>query len=255
MLEGKVVIVTGGGRGIGRAIALRLAKEGADVAVGDIDGGAAENVAQEVEALGRRGLAVTVDVSRPEQCDRLVADVAAQLGRLDIMVANAGVVLGRTIADTTEEVWDRTMDVNAKGVFFCCRAAALRMIEQGHGGKIIAASSGLGRTGGPNQSVYSASKFAVVGIIQSFARELAQYKITANAYCPGIVDTPMWAGLDEDLARIPGAGRMAERVAATPLGRVQVPEDVADLVAFLASPQSDFMTGQSLIQDGGRLIM
>jgi meso-butanediol dehydrogenase / (S,S)-butanediol dehydrogenase / diacetyl reductase len=255
MLEGKVAIVTGGGSGIGRAIALRLAKEGADVAVADINIKTAEEVAQQVQAMGRRGMAMVADVTHPEECDRLVSDVVASLGHLDIMIANAGITLARSIQDSTEDIWDRTMDLNAKGIFFCSRAAALQMIKQGHGGKIIAASSGSGRRGSQNMSVYSASKFAVVGIIQSFARELASYKITANAYCPGIVDTPMWAQIEKDLAKIPGGGTMADRVAATPLGRVQVAEDVADLVSFLASPSSDFMTGQSLIQDGGRLIM
>lgn len=249
----RVAIVTGGGAGIGRAIALRLARDGLDVAVADINLSAAEAVVEEIRGLGRRSLAVQVDVSKPAEVYRMVDEVVAALGRLDVMVANAGVVRGMPMQDVTEEVWDLHMDVNAKGVFFCDQAAAIQMIKQGQGGKIINASSGAGRRGSKNLSPYSASKFAVVGITQSLAAELAPHQITVNAYCPGIVDTPMWQALDQDFEKI-GAQRMAEKVAGTPLGRVQYPEDVANLVSFLASDQSDYITGQSIIQDGGRVM-
>jgi len=252
-MSAKVAIVTGAGAGIGRAIALRLARDGMDVAAADINLPAAEAVAQEIRTLGRRSLAVMVDVSKPAQVYRMVDEVVQALGRLDVMVANAGVVKGMPLQEVTEEVWDLHMDVNAKGVFFCDQAAAVQMIKQGRGGKIINASSGAGRRGSRNMSPYSASKFAVVGITQSFAAELAPHQITVNAYCPGIVDTPMWKGLDQDFEKI-GAERMAQKVAGTPLGRVQYPEDVANLVSFLASDQSDFITGQAIIQDGGRIM-
>ena len=252
-MDTKVAIVTGGGTGIGRAIALRLAQDGMDVAIADINQSAAEAVSQEVRELGRRSTAVVADVSKPNQVYRMVAEVVETLGKLDVMVANAGVVKGMPLQDVTEEIWDLHMDVNAKGVFFCDQAAAIQMIKQGHGGRIINASSGAGRRGSKNLSPYSASKFAVVGITQSFAAELAPHKITVNAYCPGIVGTEMWKGLDQDFEKI-GAQRMAEKVAGTPLGRAQYPEDVANLVSFLASDSADFITGQAIIQDGGRIM-
>jgi meso-butanediol dehydrogenase / (S,S)-butanediol dehydrogenase / diacetyl reductase len=252
-MEHKVAVVTGGGAGIGRAIALRLARDGVDVAVADINQAAAEAVSEEIRQLGRRSIAIVADVSKPDQAHRMVAEAVDALGRLDIMVANAGVVRGMPLQDVTEAVWDLHMDVNAKGVFFCDQAAAVQMIKQGQGGRILNASSGAGRRGSKNMSPYSASKFAVVGITQSFAVELAPHKITVNAYCPGIVDTPMWKALDEDFEKI-GAQRFAEKVAGTPLGRGQHPEDVANLVSFLASDQGDFITGQAIIQDGGRIM-
>ena len=252
-MDTKSAIVTGGGAGIGRAIALRLAQDGIDVAIGDINSEAAEAVSKEVRDIGRRSIPVVVDVSKPDQVYDMVAQVVEAFEKLDIMVANAGVVKGMPVQDVTEEIWNFTLDVNAKGVFFCDQAAAIEMIKQGHGGRIINASSGAGRRGARNLSAYSASKFAVVGITQSLAGELAPYQITVNAYCPGIVDTAMWAGLDKDLEKI-GAQRMSEKVAGTPLGRVQYPEDVANLVSFLASDDASFITGQAIIQDGGRIM-
>ena len=252
-MDTKSAIVTGGGAGIGRAIALRLAQDGIDVAIADINSETAEAVSKEVRDIGRRSIPVVVDVSKPDQVYDMVAQVVEAFEKLDIMVANAGVVKGMPVQDVTEEIWNFTLDVNAKGVFFCDQAAAIQMIKQGHGGRIINASSGAGRRGARNLSAYSASKFAVVGITQSLAGELAPYQITVNAYCPGIVDTAMWAGLDKDLEKI-GAQRMSAKVAGTPLGRVQYPEDVANLVSFLASDDASFITGQAIIQDGGRIM-
>lgn len=253
-MEKRVAIVTGAGSGIGRAIALRLAHDETDVAVADVNPDSAVAVSNEVQTLGRRSLPLVVDVSKPEQVHGMVEQVVDEFGKLDIMVANAGVMRAMPAEQVTEDVWDWMMDVNAKGVFFCDQAAGIQMVKQGHGGRIVNAASVSGRRGFPNTSVYCASKFAVVGITQSFAMELAPYNITVNAYCPGIVDTPMWESLDRDLANIPGATRMSDEIAATPLGRVEYPEDVAGLVAFLVSPDADFITGQSIIQDGGKVL-
>jgi len=253
-MENRSAIVTGAGSGIGRAIALRLAEEGVDVAVADINPDGAATVAREVQAAGGRALPVDVDVSKPEQVYAMVDKVVEEFGKLDVMVANAGVNRGMPLQEVTEETWDWIMDINAKGVYFCDQAAGIQMIKQGHGGRILNAASGAGRKGSRNLSVYCASKFAVIGITQCFAAELAPYKITVNAYCPGIVDTPLWSSLDQDMAAIPGALRMADHIGNTPLGRVQHPKDVAGLVAFLVSPDADFITGQSIIQDGGKLM-
>lgn len=250
----RAAIVTGAGSGIGRAIALRLALEGIDVAVADINPEGAATVAEEIRSAGGRAYPVEVDVCQPEQAYVMVDDVVREFGKLDVMVANAGVNRGMPLQEVTEETWDWIMDINAKGVYFCDQAAALQMIKQGHGGKILNAASGAGRKGSLNLSVYCASKFAVVGITQCFALELAAHKITVNAYCPGIVDTPLWESLDQDMAGISGAKRMADHIRNTPLGRVQHPEDVADLVSFLVSSDADFITGQSIIQDGGKLM-
>lgn len=253
-MDNRVAIVTGGASGIGRAIALRLAREGIAVGVADIALHRADAVTSEIERAGGQALPIQVDVSRPEQVHGMVEQVVARFGHLDIMVANAGVNRAQPMQDVTEQTFDWIVGVNLKGVYFCNQAAGIQMIKQGHGGKILNAASISGRKAAAYLSVYCATKFAVIGLTQSFALELAPHKITVNAYCPGIVDTPLWASLDQNFARIPGAGRMTDKIATIPLGRVQVPEDVAGLVAFLVSPDADYITGQAIIQDGGKLM-
>ncbi|MGH2561463.1 MAG: glucose 1-dehydrogenase [Thermomicrobiales bacterium] len=262
-LSGKVVLVTGGGRGIGKGIALRLATEGADVAIADVDRQLAEESAQEITALGRRSLAVTVDTSERARVQTMVRSVAETLGKLDVAFNNAGVGHNSGFLDVTEEQWERMFRVNARGVFLCIQEEARQMIAQGTGGKIVNTASIAGRHGSAHQSHYSASKFAVIGLTQSAAKALAPYRITVNAMNPGIIDTTMWRTTDGELAAIfraesgkeyrPGEVT-ANVVAQIPLGRVGTPADVAALAYFLASSDSDYITGQTINVCGG-LIM
>ncbi|AHY45871.1 23BDH: acetoin reductase [Rubrobacter radiotolerans] len=253
---GKVALVTGAARGIGRAIALRLAADGHDVAVNDLDSmkGELDAVADEVRSSGVRSASVTADVSDPDSVNGMVESVAGELGSLDIMVANAGIAQVKPLLDVTPEDFDRMMAVNARGVFLCFTAAARRMISQGDGGKIIGACSIAGHKGFSLLGHYSASKFAVRAMTQAAAQEWAEHGITVNSYCPGIVDTAMWELIDEQIGDLQGLekgqamSRFSELIA---LGRVQTPEDVASFVSYLASPDSDYMTGQSVMIDGG----
>lgn len=254
-ITGKVALVTGGGRGIGKAIALRLARDGAHVAVNDIQPELAASVASEIQALGRESLALPADVSQRDQVFSMVQETVARLGRLDIMVANAGIAQVKTIRELTPEDLDKMFRVNVYGVVYCIQAAAEHMIKQ-KSGKIICAASIAGHKGFAYLGHYSASKFAVVGLTQAAAQELAQYGITVNAYCPGIVDTDMWELIDEQLGRymnLPKGEAMKRYAQMITLGRVQTPEDVAGLVSYLASPDADYMTGQSINIDGGIL--
>lgn len=262
-LAGKVVLVTGGGRGIGKGIALRLATEGADVAIADVDRRLAEESSEEVAALGRRSLAVTADTSDRAQVRAMVDAVAGTLGRLDVAFNNAGVGHNSGFLDVTEEQWERMFRVNSWGVFLCIQEEARQMIAQGTGGKIVNTASIAGRHGSAHQSHYSASKFAVIGVTQSAAKALATHGITVNAMNPGIIDTTMWRTTDGELAAILQAesgkeyrpGEVTENVVANiPLGRVGTPADVAALAYFLASSDSDYITGQAINVCGG-LIM
>jgi meso-butanediol dehydrogenase/(S,S)-butanediol dehydrogenase/diacetyl reductase len=254
----RIALVTGGARGIGRAIALRLARDRLDVAVADLPDahGHSEGVVREIRETGRRSTALAVDVTDPRQVDEMVAATVRELGRLDVVVANAGIAEVGPLLDLSAEDLDRVMAVNVRGVFLCYTAAARQMIAQGGGGKIIGAASIAAHKGFPMLGHYSASKWAVRGLTQVAAQEWARHGITVNAYCPGIVGTRMWQHIDERLADMQGfeRGQALERVArGISLGRVQTPEDVADFVSYLASPGSDYMTGQSVIVDGGIL--
>lgn len=253
-IEGKVAVVTGAGRGIGRAIALRLAADGADVAVNDILEDDAKQVTAEIEALGRRTVAVPADVSDREAVFDMVATVARTLGRLDIMVSNAGIAQVKRLVDAEPADLEAIFRVNVFGVVYCLQAAVAQMEAQGGGGKIINAASIAGLSGFDLLGPYSATKFGVVGLTQAAAKELASSGITVNSYCPGIVDTPMWTLIDKGLGSYLGTqtGEAFKQYSATiPLGRPQTAEDVAGLVSYLAGPDSNYMTGQSVIIDGG----
>jgi meso-butanediol dehydrogenase/(S,S)-butanediol dehydrogenase/diacetyl reductase len=248
-----VALVTGGARGIGRGIALRLASDGHDVAVADLPSMRSEldAVAEEVS-----GLALDVDVSDAGQVDAMVAGAVERFGRLNVMVANAGVAQVAPLVDVTPEDFDRLMAVNLRGVFLCYTAAARQMIAQGGGGKIIGAASIAAHKGFGMLGPYSASKFAVRGLTQAAAQEWAPHGITVNAYCPGIVGTAMWELIDEKLAEHMGLEKgeaLAQFTEQIALGRVETPEDVAKFVSYLASDDSDYMTGQSVMIDGGVL--
>jgi NAD(P)-dependent dehydrogenase (short-subunit alcohol dehydrogenase family) len=256
-LAGKVALVTGAGQGNGRAIALRLARGGADVAVNDLREDTAALVAAEVRGLGRRALALPADAGSPARIEEMVRRTVAELGRLDILVNNAGIIRPNPLGSVTEEDWDTTFAVNARGVFFCTQAAARVMIEQG-GGTIINIASVAGR-GVPTLSPpYAASKAAVINITQQTARALARHNITVNALCPGIIDTDFNRRLDELLGvqqqGLEPGEFLRQRVAGVPLGRIGTAEDVANAVAFLASPAASYITGQSLNVDGGIIV-
>jgi meso-butanediol dehydrogenase/(S,S)-butanediol dehydrogenase/diacetyl reductase len=258
-LHGKVAIVTGAGRGIGRAIAIRLATEGAGVLVSDLDRGSADQVREEIVARGGQARATLTDVTVAREAQVMVDEAVATFGRLDILVNNAGIGAVAPLLDTNEETWDALMAVNAKGVLLCSQAAARRMIEQGEGGRIINNASGAGKIA-PGRDVplgaYAASKHAVVALTKQLGLELSSHDILVNCVCAGIVDTPMWDLIDRETARLQGlpAGTVKARaVAGIPLRRIEQPEDVANMVAFLASDDADYITAQALNVCGGIL--
>ena len=247
-------LVTGAGRSIGRAIALRLARDGHAVAVNDVNKAGAESVAAEIAEAGGRAVAVPADVTDRDAVFAMVEEAAGQLGSLDVMVANAGIAQVKTLLEVTPEDLETIFRVNVFGVVYCMQAAAERFVAQGTKGKIISAASIAAHAGFAYLGHYSATKFAVRALTQAGAKELADKGITVNAYCPGIVGTDMWDLIDEKLGPYLGTGKgeALQRYASTiPLGRVQTPDDVAAYVSYLAGPDSDYMTGQSVMIDGG----
>ena len=271
-LSGRVALVTGAGgeKGFGRAIAVRLAEEGAAVVVNDVSArpyadighawGGVDAVVAEIEAKGGRAIPILADVSEASAVDAMVEETVARFGRLDILVANAGSRPGKDrvpVVDLSEEAFDEVQRVNVKGTFLCCRAAARHMVARGGGGRIIVISSTAGKRGVARFAAYSASKFALIGFTQCLAHEVGPHGITANAICPGFA-------LTERMTEIAGAlrkeGESAEerlavmqraRVDATPLRRVTEARDIANMAAFLASDQSDYLTGLALPVAGG----
>jgi meso-butanediol dehydrogenase / (S,S)-butanediol dehydrogenase / diacetyl reductase len=252
--EGKVVVVTGGSRGIGKAIAERFAAEGAKVCVAANEP-AVQEAAAGLRAGGAEALGVEVDVTSKSQVTALYDRVARELGEVDVSVQNAGVITIARLEDFTEAEWDKVMAVNTKGVFLCCQEAALRMRRGKKRGRLINTASGQARQGFIYTAHYAASKFGVVGITQSLAKELARDGITVNAFCPGIITTDMWAYNDAAWGKLLGDYKpgelMAEWVRNIPIGRAGTGEDVAGLVSFLASDDAAYITGQTLNIDGG----
>ena len=256
-LEDHSAIVTGGGRGIGRACAIRLAEEGASVAVVDIDGQKAADVADQISNEGGRAVAFAADVTAKNLVEDMVLAAKAELGSLDVLVASAGVLSLSPALDLTEEDWDRHMAVNAKGVLFCSQAAARQMIAQGSGGRIIVIASTAGRlpaSGDTHAAAYVASKHAVMGLVKQMGLELATHGILMNAVLPGIVDTEMVRQMQESIAM--QGDETYEEVRARfeeliPLGGYQTAEDVAGLVAFLASSDASHSIGQAFDASGG----
>lgn len=250
-LRGKVSYVTGGGRGIGRGIALALAREGAHVLVADIDAAAARKVAEEVSAVGVEGHGMSLDVTQCDDVNRLRDTLDERFGRLDIAVNSAGVISVHRVEDMSEREWDRVMNVNAKGTFLCCQAA-IPLLRRAGTGTIVNIASVSGKDGYPGLAHYSASKYAVIGFSNSLAKELAREEITVNAICPGVVRTAMWDLLAvewRNAEESPEQSWQRQVLAFVPQGRPQTAEDIGDLVIYLTSARN--ITGQAINVDGG----
>lgn len=265
-LTGKVAIVTGSAQGIGKAVALRLAHEGADLIVADINTEKAEQTTQEIGALDRRAMAYPINLANVGQIQPMVEKVVTEFGRIDILVNVAGVAQTKPFLEITQDDWDRVIDINLKATVFCIQSVGKQMIKQvpdevkkaGRAdqsyGKIVNFSSISGRRGRALQIAYAASKAAIISITQSAALAFTPYNINVNAISPSVVRTDMWEQIDKQYSRIFGTvpGRsMEEFIERIPLKRAGSPEDMAAAVAFLCSPESDYITGQTLNVDGG----
>jgi 2-hydroxycyclohexanecarboxyl-CoA dehydrogenase len=245
-LEGKIAIVTGGANGIGRAISLRLASEGAGVAIADIQSEAADKTAREISAMGARAIGVKLDVTRLDDAIAAADRIERELGPIDILINNAGWDELKPFVETTPEFWDKIIAINYKGVLNLCKAIAPRMQARGTGGKIISISSDAGRVGSTGESVYAGCKAAIIGFSKTIARELARNRINVNVVCPGPTET--------GLLKTAMAGRegvLAAMAKGIPMRRLGQPEDLAGAVAFFASSDADFATGQVISISGG----
>lgn len=243
ILEGKVAFITGARRGIGRAIALKLAQSGADVIL--LARSAPEELAQEIRALGRRALALALDVSSAEEVDAAVKNAIAEFGKIDILVNNAGIADDGLLVRMKLEQWQRVLDVNLTGAFHCTKACARPMLKN-DGGRIINITSVVGQMGNAGQANYAASKAGLIGFTKSIAKELGSRGITVNAIAPGFIETDMTADLKDDAK--------AQLLQNIPLGALGQSEDIAEAALFLASPGARYITGQVLNVDGGMIM-
>lgn len=249
-LDGRIALVTGGAAGIGRRIATRLAEEGCDVAIFDLDGSGAEATAEEIRAAGRRALALAVDVSSHEEVAQAVARTRRELGPVDIAVNNAAITLVGKVVDMDAELWRKVFAINTDSVFHVAKAVLPDMLER-RAGRIVNVASWFGKIGKPSYAAYSASKAAVIGFTQALAAEVAPLGVNVNAVCPGsIVGTRMRDDADR-MSREQGLPTAKEREHLIPVGRVGLPDDIARVVAFLASDESAYMTGQAINVTGG----
>ena len=252
-LQGQVAIVTGAGRGIGRATALELARMGADIVVAELDRVGADGTAAEVKGLGRRALVVPTDVTSRAALATMVERAKAELGRIDVLVNNAGIYRAAASLDVTEEHWDAIMNVNAKAVFFATQAVLPVMIAQKRG-NIVSLASMAAKVGSKSNLPYNASKAAVVSMTKSLALAHAADGIRVNCVCPGFVETDMWTVVSREQSALMGVSPEEfnrQRLSQVPLGRMERPEDVAQVIGFLASDKSGYMTGQAINVTGG----
>ncbi len=254
ILDGRVAVVTGAAGGIGAAVAHRLAAEGASVALTDIDRSRSESVAKQIIDAGGTAKAYHIDVASGEAVQSTLRQAEADLGLIDIAVTGAGVIDVFDFVALPETSWDRTIDINLKGTFLVFQAVARRLLAEGRTGGLVAIASVAARRGRPNTVDYAVSKAGVITLVQSAMKSLSPHGITVNAVCPGVVDTPMTRKIHEERAPLLGLTpeQSLEKIKAMiPLGRTQTPEDVANVVAFLVSPQGSYITGQAINACGG----
>ncbi|MDD5561884.1 MAG: 3-oxoacyl-[acyl-carrier-protein] reductase [Candidatus Omnitrophica bacterium] len=244
-LKDKVALVTGGARGIGQAIAMTFAREGADIVVADVNLEIAQKTSLEIEGLGRKALALDMDVTNYEKVEEGINKILDKMGKVDILVNNAGITKDNLLLRMSQADWDAVINVNLKGTFNCIKAVSRPMIKQ-RSGRIISIASIIGLMGNPGQANYAASKAGIIALTKTVAKELASRNINANAVAPGFIQTEMTAKLPEDIKK-----KMLEAI---PLAKLGTPQDVANTCLFLASDESSYITGQVITIDGGMVM-